>query len=52
MSGIDYHWYRLNRGGKWSDKLGASQVRKRKKYPTNIKNGYTEFAGYYYVKKP
>ncbi len=50
--GKDYHWYRLNRDGKWSDKPGATWVRKRKKYPTNIKNEYTEFAGYYYVKKP
>jgi hypothetical protein len=53
----DYHWYRLDKGGRWSHKPGWKKVQRTDKsgkaFPTSqyAKHGYSEFIGYYYVKK-
>ena len=54
---VDYHWYRQDKGGKWSHKPGATRVKRTKKsgkgLPTGQykSDGYSNFIGYYYVKK-
>ena len=38
--GVDYHWYRQDKGGYWSHKPGVTSVQNTNKYyPTNINHG-------------
>lgn len=56
--GVDYHWYRHQRGGFWGHKPGQTQARNFDNSGNVITNpetcnrgGYTDFCGYFYAGK-
>lgn len=54
--GVDYHWYRHQRGDFWGHKPGSTQARSTDQRNTIIRDpetcdrgGYTDFCGYFYA---
>ena len=54
--GVDYHWYRHQRGGFWGHKPGQTAARNTDNSSVVIANpetcdrgGYTDFCGYFYA---
>src|SRR5260221_11610577 len=54
--GVDYHWYREQRGGFWGHKPGGTAARNFDNSGNLVvdpetcdRDGYTEFCGYFYA---